>query len=55
LQSACKVLENYNGAKINIIPIPEEEGIVALAFGFKEVFDEFGLDFEEVAMDSTCE
>jgi hypothetical protein len=49
-----KVLEGYQGTKIEIIPIRGEPGIVAMAFAFKEVFDDFGLEVTEIAMDSIC-
>lgn len=54
VRSARKVLESFQGSSVEIIPIRPEPGIVAMGFAFKQVFDEFGLDVEEIAMDSTC-
>jgi hypothetical protein len=54
LQSARKVLMSFQGTKIEIIPTRAEPGIVVMAFAFKEVFDNFGDEVTEVAMDSTC-
>jgi hypothetical protein len=48
------VLDSFQGTKIETIPIREEPGIVTMAFAFKEVFDNFGPEVTEIAMDSTC-
>ncbi|KAJ6506451.1 hypothetical protein DFH09DRAFT_1200157 [Mycena vulgaris] len=53
VKSALKVLEKYEDLSVEIIPITAEDGISALAFSFREILDEFGVDIEEIAMDST--
>jgi hypothetical protein len=54
LKSAQKVLETYQGTKIQQIPIRHEEGMTTIAFAFRRVIDKFGPTVTEVAMDSTC-
>jgi hypothetical protein len=54
LVSALKVLDKFNDIKIEVILIPAEEGISALAFAFKEVFDTVGSEVQEITMESTC-
>jgi hypothetical protein len=54
LKSAEKILEAYQGTKIQKIPIQHEEGMTTIAFAFQQVIDKFGLIVTEVAMDSTC-
>lgn len=47
-------LEAVDGDKIEIIPVQTEDGMTALAFGFKSILDDYGSKMEELAMDSTC-
>jgi hypothetical protein len=54
VKSAQKVLENHNGDAIEIIPVHAEDGISVIAFGFKEIVDDYGKEITEIAMDSTC-
>lgn len=54
VKSARSILENHEGDKIEIIPVHAEDGISAIAFGFKEVVDDYGEAITEIAMDSTC-
>ena len=54
VKSAREILENHDGDTIEIIPICAEDGISAIAFGFKEIVDDYGKAITEIAMDSTC-
>jgi hypothetical protein len=54
LKSARKILETYQGTKIQQIPIQHEDGLTTIAFAFQQVMGEFGPTVTEVAMDSTC-
>jgi hypothetical protein len=54
VKSAQKILENLEGDRIEIIPVRAEDGISAIAFGFKEIVSDYGKEITEIAMDSTC-
>jgi len=54
VKSAQKILENLEGDRIEIIPVRTEDGISAIAFGFKEIVSDYGKEITEIAMDSTC-
>ena len=54
VKSAQKILENHEGNKIEIVPIHAEDGISVIAFGFKEIVDDYGKEITKIAMDSTC-
>lgn len=49
-----KVLERVDGVDVEIIPIRSEDGISTIAFGFKDILDDYGENIKEIAMDSTC-
>ncbi|KAG6907485.1 hypothetical protein DXG01_008775 [Tephrocybe rancida] len=51
--SARKVLQSFEGVEVDIINIPQEQGISCIAFAFREVLSEFGSEITEIAMDST--
>lgn len=54
VKSAIKVLERVDGVDVEIIPIRAEDGISTIAFGFKDILDDYGENITEIAMDSTC-
>jgi hypothetical protein len=39
---------------IEIISVPEEDGISSLAFNFKSILGDYGEEIIEIGMDSTC-
>ncbi|KAJ7678817.1 hypothetical protein B0H17DRAFT_840825, partial [Mycena rosella] len=53
VKSAQMLLNKMHGKEIEVIPIREEDGIHCIAFGFKEVLDNWAEKNEELAMDST--
>jgi hypothetical protein len=55
VESACAILQRVDGIKIDIISIPTETGIDAIAFAFKDILEGYGEEIIEVAMDSTCQ
>lgn len=54
VKSAIKVLKRVEGIDVEIIPVHAEDGISTLAFAFKGILDDYGMEVEEIAMDSTC-
>ena len=54
VKSAEKVLEKWDGVKTEIIHLPEEPGMSAVAFGLTDVIDRWAANTEELAIDSTC-
>lgn len=54
VKSALKVLEQVDGIDVDIIPIRPEAGISTIAFGFKDILNDYGKEIKEIAMDSTC-
>lgn len=54
VKSALKVLTQFDGIDIEIISLPVEDGISTIAFGFKNILDDYGVEIQEIAMDSTC-
>ncbi|KAJ7716012.1 hypothetical protein DFH07DRAFT_974028 [Mycena maculata] len=48
VKSAQKILQKMEGTKVEIIPIPSEPGIHAIAFAFKEVLDGWAKETEEL-------
>lgn len=54
VKSALKVLERAEGIDVEIIPIRNEPGISTIAFGFKDILDDYGKEIKEIAMDLTC-
>jgi MULE transposase domain len=55
IESALAILAKVDGVNIDIIPVPAEDGISALAFAFRDALKLYGEQIIEVAMDSTCQ
>ncbi|KAF8226473.1 hypothetical protein L208DRAFT_1301598 [Tricholoma matsutake] len=53
VQSALPVLQHMNNLDIEIILVPEEDGISSLAFNFKSILGDYGEEVIEIGMDST--
>jgi hypothetical protein len=53
VQLALLVLQCMNDLDIEIILVPEEDGI-SLAFNFKSILGDYGEEIIEIEMDSTC-
>ncbi|TDL17450.1 hypothetical protein BD410DRAFT_776119 [Rickenella mellea] len=53
VESAHAVMKKFDGKDIEIIPVKEEKGIAVMAFGLKEILENYGHSIAEVAMDST--
>jgi hypothetical protein len=54
VQSALLVLQRVDDLDIEIISVPEEDGISSLAFNFKSILGDYGEEIIEIGMDSTC-
>ena len=54
VKSSLKILERVQDLDVDIIPVPVEDGISSLAFGFKNILEDYGEEVTEIAMDSTC-
>ena len=53
--SALMVLKRTKDLDIEIISVPTEDGILSLAFSFKNILEDYGKEIVKLAMDSTCE
>ncbi|KAJ7755629.1 hypothetical protein DFH07DRAFT_742930 [Mycena maculata] len=53
VKSATMLLEQWDGERIEILPVEKEPGIDAISFSFINILREFGDSIEEVVMDST--
>ena len=48
------VLKHAEDLDIEIISVQTEDGILSLAFSFKNILEDYGEEIVELAMDLTC-
>ncbi|CAK5267884.1 unnamed protein product [Mycena citricolor] len=51
--SAAALLAEYDGLAVDVIEIKPEDGLSTIAFSFRDIINDFGVDTQSIAMDST--